>query len=111
MRHAWARTPPRTGSSHAAIFVFRPGTDGSGIVESGVFDHQDDFEERYDGLNLPQKLAYIFRWSTDTLSTFGLYEARIERSCCCAVHGLQRRQAARENHGPPPPPAELNSTK
>jgi hypothetical protein len=74
----------------------------TGLFELGLFDLQDDEKELFGFYNQPQKLAHVFRGNTDTLSVFGRYHARIERSFFRALHELQRLQAARRQPDPPP---------
>jgi hypothetical protein len=84
-------------------------------LETGLFnlafaDHEDDIKEEYTKLTPRGRLAYVFRRNTDPLSTFGRYEARIERAFYRALHELQRLQAARQQPDPPPP-AKTNSAE
>jgi hypothetical protein len=74
----------------------------TGLFELGLFDLQDDEKKLFDFYNQPQKLAHVFRGYADTLSVFGRYHARIERSFFRALHELQRLQAARRQPDPPP---------
>jgi hypothetical protein len=83
----------------------------TGLFELSFVDHEQDFDEKYTGLNLNEQMAYLYRKSTDTLATLSRYEARIERSFFRALHELQRLQAARQPSDPPPPPAKTVFTE
>ena len=65
----------------------------TGFFELGFSDHRDTFKHRQVSLNVPRKLAFLFRWAPKPFVTLSRYEARIERSFYRALHELQHQVA------------------